>query len=144
LRGEKMLTMLILIFLAIGLYPTFAFPDDVPRMAKEDLKVMLGNPVLLVLDVRLNREYMFSDSKIKGADRPSGIAMGPGYTMGHVPPSELPNDKDKVIVFYCSSPNEEVSVPIAQLFMKHGYTKVYALKGGWEEWLKACYPTEKK
>jgi len=25
-----------------------------------------------------------------------------------------------------------------------GYTKVFVLKGGWEEWLKAGYPTEKK
>jgi len=28
--------------------------------------------------------------------------------------------------------------------MRSGFTKVYALKGGWEEWLKAGYPTEKK
>jgi len=25
-----------------------------------------------------------------------------------------------------------------------GYAKVYALKGGWKEWSKAKYPTEKK
>jgi len=28
--------------------------------------------------------------------------------------------------------------------MEQGYTKVYALKGGWKEWSKAKYPTEKK
>jgi len=28
--------------------------------------------------------------------------------------------------------------------MEMGYTKVYALKGGWKEWDKAGYPTEKK
>jgi len=28
--------------------------------------------------------------------------------------------------------------------MGMGYTKVYALKGGWKEWSKAIYPTEKK
>jgi len=28
--------------------------------------------------------------------------------------------------------------------MGMGYTKVYALKGGWREWLKANYPAEKK
>jgi len=28
--------------------------------------------------------------------------------------------------------------------MTMGYTKVYALKGGWKEWLKADYPTDKK
>jgi rhodanese-related sulfurtransferase len=25
-----------------------------------------------------------------------------------------------------------------------GYTKAYALKGGWYEWLQAKYPVEKK
>jgi rhodanese-related sulfurtransferase len=33
---------------------------------------------------------------------------------------------------------------VAQELMKMGYTKVYALKGGWKEWLKANYPTEIK
>jgi len=28
--------------------------------------------------------------------------------------------------------------------MAVGYTKVYALKGGWREWMKADYPAEKK
>jgi len=28
--------------------------------------------------------------------------------------------------------------------MEMGYMKVYALKGGWREWDKAGYPTEKK
>jgi 3-mercaptopyruvate sulfurtransferase SseA len=27
--------------------------------------------------------------------------------------------------------------------MDMGFTKVYALKGGWREWVKANYPTEK-
>jgi rhodanese-related sulfurtransferase len=33
---------------------------------------------------------------------------------------------------------------VAQRLVKMGYTKVYALKGGWGEWLKDNYPTEKK
>jgi len=28
--------------------------------------------------------------------------------------------------------------------MEKGFTKVYALKGGWNEWLKAKFPSEKK
>jgi len=30
------------------------------------------------------------------------------------------------------------------MLMELGYSKVYALKGGWKEWSKANYPTEKK
>jgi rhodanese-related sulfurtransferase len=33
---------------------------------------------------------------------------------------------------------------VALQMMEKGYTKVYALKGGWDEWLKAGFPTEKK
>jgi 3-mercaptopyruvate sulfurtransferase SseA len=33
---------------------------------------------------------------------------------------------------------------VAQKLMALGYNKVYALKGGWKEWSKAKYPTEKK
>jgi 3-mercaptopyruvate sulfurtransferase SseA len=33
---------------------------------------------------------------------------------------------------------------LAQKLMGMGYSKVYALKGGWKEWSKANYPTEKK
>jgi rhodanese-related sulfurtransferase len=33
---------------------------------------------------------------------------------------------------------------VAQEFVKNGYTNVYALKGGWKEWEKAAFPTEKK
>jgi rhodanese-related sulfurtransferase len=33
---------------------------------------------------------------------------------------------------------------VAQKLIEMGFTKVYALKGGWKEWLKDHYPTEKK
>jgi rhodanese-related sulfurtransferase len=33
---------------------------------------------------------------------------------------------------------------VAQKFLEKGYSKVYALKGGWQEWADAKYPTEKK
>lgn len=106
-------------------------------MTKDELKAMFGNPGLLILDVRLGRDFIFSDLKIKGADRPSD--------MGHVTPTQFPTDiRGKTIVFYCACPNEGTSAPIAQLFINSGFTKVFVLKGGWEEWLKTNYPTEKK
>jgi rhodanese-related sulfurtransferase len=33
---------------------------------------------------------------------------------------------------------------VAQELMKLGFTKVYVLKGGWNEWSKAGFPVEKK
>jgi rhodanese-related sulfurtransferase len=33
---------------------------------------------------------------------------------------------------------------VAEELMKMGFTKVFALKGGWNEWHKGEYPVEKK
>jgi 3-mercaptopyruvate sulfurtransferase SseA len=33
---------------------------------------------------------------------------------------------------------------VALQFMKAGYPKVFALKGGWEDWVEAKFPTENK
>jgi hypothetical protein len=39
------------------------FPD-VPRMTKEELKFMLGNPDVIILDVRLEDQWQEADGKI--------------------------------------------------------------------------------
>ncbi|MCP4402653.1 MAG: hypothetical protein GY801_35775 [bacterium] len=33
---------------------------------------------------------------------------------------------------------------MAQKLIEKGYTQVYALKGGWNEWVKSKYPLEKR
>jgi rhodanese-related sulfurtransferase len=33
---------------------------------------------------------------------------------------------------------------VARQLIEQGFTKVYALKGGWSAWEKAGYPTEPK
>jgi rhodanese-related sulfurtransferase len=33
---------------------------------------------------------------------------------------------------------------VARILIEKGFTKVYALKGGWNAWEKAGYPTEPK
>ncbi len=43
--------------------------EDVPRMSKEELKNLLGNPDVIVIDVRQESDWERSDSKIKGAVR---------------------------------------------------------------------------
>jgi hypothetical protein len=50
---KKLLTVSILIFLTIGLFTTFTLSADIPMMTKEELKAMLGNTDLVILDVRL-------------------------------------------------------------------------------------------
>ena len=130
---KTLLAVLTATFLIIG-FAIFALSDDIPRMTKEELKAMLGNPDLVIFDVRLSSEYFASDIKIKGAVRPD-------YGTKRIVPPEY---SGKTIVIYCDLPNERTSAANAQDLREKGYTKVYVLKGGWEEWLKANYPTEKK
>jgi rhodanese-related sulfurtransferase len=130
---NKILVVLMLIFLTVGLFTTFSLSADVSMITKDELKAMLEKPDLVILDVRLGSDYMSSDLKIKGAVREYGDVgtWVNKYT------------NDKTLVLYCASSDVGRSVPMAQKIMEKGFTKVYVLKGGWEEWLKAGYPTEK-
>jgi rhodanese-related sulfurtransferase len=40
--------------------------------------------------------------------------------------------------------NEETSARVVLKLKELGFTKVYALKGGWWEWVGAGYPVEPK
>jgi rhodanese-related sulfurtransferase len=136
---KKLLAILILVFLTIGLFTTFAISADVPMMTKEELKAMLGNPDLVIFDVRLGSDYFSSDLKLKGAVRPDMV--------NYLYHTALTYPKGKTFVVYCASSDEERSTANAKNILsppREGYTKVYVLKGGWEEWLKAGFPTEKK
>ena len=136
---KRLLAVSILIALTIGLLTTFGLCTDISMMTKDELKAMLGNPNLVILDLRINSDYSTSDLKIKGAVRPN---MGaPLYD------TLFKYTEGKTLVLYCASPNEGRSVMSAKSLTKQRidrYTKVYVLDGGWNEWLKAGYPTEKK
>jgi hypothetical protein len=43
--------------------------NDVPRMSKEKLKELLGNPNVIILDVRHSENWIDGEYKIKGAVR---------------------------------------------------------------------------
>jgi rhodanese-related sulfurtransferase len=66
---------------------------DVELITKEELKSMLGNPDVIIVDVRQPSHYDVSGSKIKGAVRedPSSVTAW----MEKYP-------KDKTLVFYCA------------------------------------------
>jgi hypothetical protein len=66
----------------------------VPRMRKEELKSLLGNPEVIVVDVRIDADWKRSNSKIKGAIREDPQK---GYRTWA---SKYP--KDKTLVFYCA------------------------------------------
>jgi hypothetical protein len=58
-----------LIFVLVGCFQNVAMDTKTPRMAKEELKTLLGNPEVIVVDVRIADQWKKSDWKIKGAVR---------------------------------------------------------------------------
>jgi rhodanese-related sulfurtransferase len=108
---------------------------DVPRMQVDELKARLGDPALVVIDVRQTGDWNAGSNKIKGAIREDFRSVSDWA-------SNYP--EDKTIVLYCTWPSEGTSASVARKLIEKGFTKVYALKGGWDAWEKAGYPIEPK
>ncbi len=62
-------------------------------MTKEQLRPLLGSPDLVVMDVRLEEQWKFSNRKIPGAIHANPVV--PDSWIEKVP-------RDKTIVFYCA------------------------------------------
>lgn len=67
--------------------------EDAPRIAKEEVKALLNDSNVAVLDARIRPDWKKSDRKIKGAVRvdPNDV----GAWAGNYP-------KDKKIIVYCA------------------------------------------
>jgi hypothetical protein len=67
--------------------------DDVPRMDKDELKALLDNADVVILDARTSSEWNKSENKIKGAHR---------LDKSNAESVETMYNKEKTIVVYCS------------------------------------------
>jgi len=71
-----------------------ALSDDiVPRMDIDELKALIGNPDVVILDARTSSDWNKSENKIKGAhhlDKSNAESVETMYS------------KEKTIVVYCS------------------------------------------
>jgi len=67
--------------------------DDVPRMDKDELKALLDNPGVVILDARTSSDWSSSENKIKGAQR---------LDKSNAESVETMYPKEKTIVVYCS------------------------------------------
>lgn len=94
---RRSLTIFTIVALSLGLAATFAVPamaqEDFPRMTKEELKEMLGSPDLVIVDVRVGKDWKASEFKVKGAVREDP---------GNVDPAAGKYAKDKTLVLYCA------------------------------------------
>ena len=93
---EKRYRWIILVAVLVlgGLYQTTAVAEQTsPLITKEKLKSMLGDPNVIIVDIRQDKHYKPSDSKIKGAVRESMFKIKdwvPKYS------------KEKTMVLYCA------------------------------------------
>ena len=85
------LTTVLVSFLAWGCYQ-YAAKDTTPKMTKEELRPQLGDPNVVIIDVRLSEEWKKSESKIKGAVREDPEKAIKDWA------DKYP--KDKTLVFY--------------------------------------------
>ena len=86
LKGALSLTLVAVLF-------ANAVAGSAPKMTKEELKPMLGDPDVVILDVRIGRDWKASEYKIEGAVRADyreveSVASRYG--------------KDKTFVLYCA------------------------------------------
>lgn len=81
---KRILGALIVVALA-GIFPwqapvAAAGGDDVPRMTKEELKTLLGNPEVVILDVRLGGGTPRKESRDRCSKTPKTFRTGPRNT----------------------------------------------------------------
>lgn len=90
---KKHLAVCLVIFLGLGMFVSQVLSADTARMTKDELKALLGNPDLVLVDVRSGSDWKDSDLKIQGAIREE--------------PKEVKSwskkySKERIIVLYCA------------------------------------------
>jgi len=95
MRWRNLICTGMLIMSIIGMSHSAAVwaADDAPRITKEELKALLDNPDVIILDARVGASWSKSDKKIKGA-----VRVDPGNVSSWA--DSIP--KNRKIVVYCS------------------------------------------
>ena len=83
----------VFMFLGLGIGLPLVLSADVPRMTPDELKPLLGNSDLILLDVRSGKDWKDSDLKIQGAVREEP---------GEIKDWSQKYSKEKTIVLYCA------------------------------------------
>jgi 3-mercaptopyruvate sulfurtransferase SseA len=108
--------------------------DNIPRITAEELKKLMDEGADMVV-VDTLYPYWYKKGHIKGA-----INFPWAETIKE--PTVLP--RTKLVVLYCDCECEETSADVGvQLVRDWGYKNIRVLKGGWVEWIKLGYLTEK-
>lgn len=112
---------------------------EVEFITVEELKSKITkNERMTIIDVRSTTSHTGSDDRIKGAIHVKLRRLK--ARLAYPPLKNVPRDAE--VITYCACPSDESSVRAAQVLLDAGFKRVRALKGGWQEWLKANGPVE--
>jgi rhodanese-related sulfurtransferase len=106
---------------------------SVPKISKESLKERLDDSDIEIIDVRLNWEE--NNLMIPHAKRENPrdvLSWMDKYS------------REKLVVLYCSSPNEQTSADAAGILIRNGFKNVAVLNGGWVVWEASRFPIHNK
>lgn len=90
----RLFKLAVVVLVMVGLFVSVsiaAHKGNVDIMSKDELKARLGDPDIIVLDVRKGTDWRASEFKIKGS-----IRMEPR----NITKADFP--KDKILVLYCA------------------------------------------
>jgi thiosulfate sulfurtransferase len=106
---------------------------NVPRITIDELKVLMEQNAVLVLDVR--DPDSFAKGRIPGA-------VNVDYTQVLKQADRFAGEK-RTIVAYCACANEMTAARASVDLAAKGIPGAKALKGGWEEWVQRGERVEK-
>ena len=106
---------------------------SVPRLTIDELKVLMEQKAVVVLDVR--EPGAFAKGRIPGA-------VNIDYTLILERGAQFAGEK-RTIVAYCACVNEMTAARAAVDLAARGIPGAKALKGGWDEWVTRGEPIEK-
>ncbi len=121
---RALLIVVALVSLAGGIVSAQAI-RNVPRMTIDELKPLMAQGTVLVLDVR--RPDEFAQGHIPGA-------VNMDYTVVAAQGTRFAGET-RTIVTYCACSNEMTAARAAVDLAAHGIKGAKALKGGWDEWV---------
>ena len=105
----------------------------VPRISIDELKTLMSEKKVLVLDVR--DPASFAIGRIPGS-------VNVDYTQVLKQAARFAGEK-RIIVTYCACTNEATAARAAVDLAASGIAGARALKGGWDEWVQRGEPIEK-
>jgi len=90
---RKLLVWGVMVSLVLVFGFSLAAAKDVPRMTTDELKALLGNPDVVIIDVRTDRDWNGSSQKITGAVR-EDPHQAASWAKNYSP--------EKTLVIYCA------------------------------------------